>query len=366
MLLAMQAWACLWDYDTVAAEAAAKPDLADVITGRFERNPPLYYQMRLDRVTKELAKDPSNVSLYDDAAVACDRLGRDAEAIAWIEKKRHRLEALGPVSEHKQDWYRTFANEGTFYAHRWLHDGAPMARIAELERARALIAKAINVNPEAHFGREVYQLMILDWLLGVKRGKIKEPLGAYLQTQSYDRKAEPKEVVDGLAGLIRLGNAWQSVDVFTALSTALSLQHDGALGQLARFRADELKKAGGKSLYPSEDAPVFSQPEDRWRGYNYRQYQAMRENADRWHREREAYMLARLRAGRHPDTDNDFWAEYKAVEPAKVDSPPFWTSTNLWIWASIAFVLALLVAGGILSVVLIRRGIRAFRASRPR
>ena len=68
VLIAATVQACLWDTDTLAAEAAQKPDMLRVITGRFERNPPLYYEMRLARVAKVLVRDPSRLSLYDDAA----------------------------------------------------------------------------------------------------------------------------------------------------------------------------------------------------------------------------------------------------------------------------------------------------------
>ena len=42
--------ACLWDRDTPADEARGLPEVVAVLTGRFERNPPLFYEMRLGRV----------------------------------------------------------------------------------------------------------------------------------------------------------------------------------------------------------------------------------------------------------------------------------------------------------------------------
>src|SRR5688500_1406183 len=89
--LAALASACLWDRDTLGMEVKNFPGLAQVITGRFERNPPLYYEMRLARVTKEIARTPEKLELYDDAGVACDRLGRSDEAIAWMKRKREIL-----------------------------------------------------------------------------------------------------------------------------------------------------------------------------------------------------------------------------------------------------------------------------------
>ncbi len=49
LLAAMPAHACINDRDTLAEEIKGLPDVAQIITGRFERNPPLYHQMRIDR-----------------------------------------------------------------------------------------------------------------------------------------------------------------------------------------------------------------------------------------------------------------------------------------------------------------------------
>ena len=65
--------ACMWDSDTLAMEAKGLPDAVRVISGRFERNPPLYYEMRLNRVTKELRTRPNDLDLYDDAGVSAAR-----------------------------------------------------------------------------------------------------------------------------------------------------------------------------------------------------------------------------------------------------------------------------------------------------
>lgn len=86
--------ACLWDDDTLETEARGVPDAVRVITGRFERNPDLYYEMRLARVTKQLGSTPEKLELSDDAGVACDRLHRDDKAIAWMTKKRAQLDKL--------------------------------------------------------------------------------------------------------------------------------------------------------------------------------------------------------------------------------------------------------------------------------
>lgn len=117
--------ACLNDRDTIAAEARQYPDVIRVISGRFERNPPLYYQMRIDREKAELLRHPDLLADYDDISVAYDRLGDDVDAIAWIEKKHRLLPRYNPHKPAlKEQWYRYWANAGTVRVHKWIRDGA--------------------------------------------------------------------------------------------------------------------------------------------------------------------------------------------------------------------------------------------------
>jgi len=66
--------------------------------------------------------------------------------------------------------HRHLANLGTFHAHRWLRAGADRKDTADLRRARALLERAIALNPDAHFGREKYQLKAVKWLLNPPKG----------------------------------------------------------------------------------------------------------------------------------------------------------------------------------------------------
>ena len=255
LLLARPLGACLWDEDTLAAEAQGKiADVVHIIAGRFERNPPLYYEMRLKRSAARIAADPDDLPAYDDAGVACDRLGRGDEAIAWMEKKVKRLDAAKPaegkapeLDEHR---YRYLANVGTFWVHRWARSGADRSKIDEVKTARDFIAKAIALNPDAHFGREVYQLKALDWIINpVHHGQV-GILSGFLDPA--DPANSTDATVVGLSGLISLGNGWESVDVFNTLAQAL--HRDGersSVAMLAVLRAEELVDAGRRSLDPS-------------------------------------------------------------------------------------------------------------------
>ena len=86
--------ASLWDDETLAADAKGLPDLVRIITGRFERNPPLYYEMRLSRAAAQIKAQPDNLAAYDVAGVACDQLGRGDEAIAWMEQKNLQMATM--------------------------------------------------------------------------------------------------------------------------------------------------------------------------------------------------------------------------------------------------------------------------------
>jgi tetratricopeptide (TPR) repeat protein len=165
LLASSNAFACSWDSDTLRFEAEGLPDAFHAIVGRFERNPPLYYEMRLNRVTQGLEADPTQLALYDDAGVACDRLGRGDEAIEWMVRKRAQLAEREVDSDRYTDHqYRYLANIGTFYAHRWFRNGADFDQLDDLEAAVRFIQDAIELNPDAHFGREKYQLMALEWV----------------------------------------------------------------------------------------------------------------------------------------------------------------------------------------------------------
>src|SRR4051812_24611669 len=258
--------ACLWDRDTPSDEARGMPEVVAAITGRFPRNPPKFYEMRLDRVAAHLRDHPDDLAAYDDAGVACDRLGRGDEAISWMGRKRDRLDRLDPeryeVKEHR---YRYHANLGTFLVHRWARNGSDRAKLDEVKAARDEIARALEINPNAHFGREKYQLQAINWIVDPPKAAGLEDLPNLLgwDIGTLQEQPDPQQVDDavrGLAGLIVLGNAWESVDVFHSLNAALqkdtlgfARDRDGGRNTLAYFawlRCRELIEAGKNSMLP--------------------------------------------------------------------------------------------------------------------
>jgi hypothetical protein len=314
------AQACLndRDSDSLVADSMGLPDTIWIITGRFERNPPIYYQMRIARIQKELAEDPQKLNLYDDIAVAYDRLHKSTEAIKWMEKKKAWMEENVTIERdvepgETEDWYRYHANIGTFCAHRWLKN-KDREHMDDMERGRDHIARGIELKPNAHFARELYQLKAMEWILdGCKDSFGKFMLDTKNEGARDTRKLAASKATEGLSGLVVLGAAWESVDIFMALRSSLVRMDNNKVAYLARLRIEELMKSGKKSLGTEELKPysnIFDGPVTG-RDTLDAQYKMLRSDAEAWHTERTDYMLKRLEAGKHPDTDPNFWSEYK-------------------------------------------------------
>lgn len=306
--------ACMWDSDTLAMEAKGLPDVVRVVSGRFERNPPLYYEMRLKRVAAELRTKPGDLDLYDDAGVACARLGRNDEAIEWMARKLKVLNiAKARGEKNVEHWYRYHANLGTFFIHRWLHDGCKPERISDAKDAHDHIAKAIEINPDAHFGREFMQLRAIDAIVATKSGK------AQTFDLSMDEDKRPIEKqIEGICGLIVLGAAWESPDIFDALASAVSESRKGNVAYLAVLRRNELLDEGKQPLVGTADdmrkdfaESHGSEIHDDAKADVQSDFKMLRDDAKAYEIKRTAYMMERLRAGRHPDTDPKFWDQWK-------------------------------------------------------
>jgi len=319
-LAALPARACLndRDSDSLATQAAQLPETLRVITGRFERNPPLYYQMRIARERGALAATPRQFNLYDDIAVALDKLGRDDDALQTIARKRALLPAFDPSDKsNRENWYRTFANAGTFRAHRFLKAGAPTQRLGEMKTARAQIKRAIEIKPDAHFGRERYQLMAMDWIIARKSKKTQKTLGEWIGGRDGWKDLWPGEVdsnrkraVEGLSGMIVLGGAWENPDVFESLGAALETKDGVTLRFLSLMRAQELLKNGAISLGElTLQSPQISHEAGELYDYGVgvndlnqgdvaAAFVGLRDEAESWNVARQTWMTNKLKTSR--------------------------------------------------------------------
>lgn len=159
LLAAAPARACLWDYDTIAEEHDRAPTAMETISGTFNRHSPAFYEWRIGDRRKKLEKDPNNFALLDDLGVALCKTGHVKEAVEIGEREV----ALDLTR------YESQSNLGTFYIFA-----------DDLEKSAEHIQLALKINPDAHFGREKYQLYLVEYLLEAR--KLKNPPDWPLQT----------------------------------------------------------------------------------------------------------------------------------------------------------------------------------------
>lgn len=136
--------ACLWDRDTVAMEALLFPGVFETMTGQFPRHSAEYYRWRAVAAAAALVDAPDRLDLYDDAAVALHKLGKHQAAIELAERARARA----------PERYETLSNLATFK----LYAG-------DLAASRELLREALRIQPDAHFGRERYQLWLVEMMM---------------------------------------------------------------------------------------------------------------------------------------------------------------------------------------------------------
>jgi hypothetical protein len=149
----------------------------DTIHERYPKHGQAFYEernrLREEALRQEEAEQARGATptkryfeLIDDLAVGHERLGRHEEAIRLMCRKLQRQEELGWSG---RNLYSSYANLGTFLILRQLDRGfADRESAKEQVRASAdLVRKSIELNPEAHFGREEWQLTLLEFLLVV-------------------------------------------------------------------------------------------------------------------------------------------------------------------------------------------------------
>jgi hypothetical protein len=140
----------------------------DVIHERFPKHGRAHYAER-DRLTRAKLKalkedDRARFALLDDLGAGLERLGRSDEAVAVMREKLARQQGLGL---HGRDLYTSYANLGTFLIHASAKSAlaGEQAAKARFREGVTLIKKSVEVNPEAHFGREQWQAAIAEFLL---------------------------------------------------------------------------------------------------------------------------------------------------------------------------------------------------------
>lgn len=145
----------------------------DVIHERFPMHGRVYYEHRNAVVREELKRLESQGTttqpldkywdLMDDLAVGHVHLGEYGRAVEIMRQKlRQQEEARVP----KSGLYTTYANFGTAMMIGALHDLlSGKGGTESLQESLPWVRDAIKVNPEAHFGREEWQVELGQFLL---------------------------------------------------------------------------------------------------------------------------------------------------------------------------------------------------------
>lgn len=232
---------CGWDWDTLQMEKRDFPSVHELIVGKFLRHSSSFYKWRIaDRVEK-LKIYPDSLELYNDLAWAHDKLGDHQRAIQLMLIK----DSLKPGI------YETHANLGTSYIHA-----------GELELGLKHIKKAIEINPEAHFGREVYQQYVVEYVLERRDSSSKAiqfPLSSGKQPDFYsflkerhfkdaiaagsNKNAEIAKAIKGVSGMMKFGN-YDSPVLLECLGDLLYARKHGQLRGAGHLASRAYMKAG--------------------------------------------------------------------------------------------------------------------------
>jgi tetratricopeptide (TPR) repeat protein len=227
--------ACLWDYDTIQMERQRFPEINELIVGKFLRHSPEFYQWRIKDREARLNQSPDSLALYDDLAVAYSKLENNKKAIEIILKKE----------KLKSGLYEAYANLGTFY----IHDG-------QLEKGLEYINKAIAINPNAHFGREIFQKHLVEYILMKKKnndGKLPLPLSNHIVSN-----LETVEILDETMSAKRNINR-QNFEDFLRKQFKYDKKHKTQALELYNtvYKAKALKGITGMMKFGNYDSPIL-------------------------------------------------------------------------------------------------------------
>lgn len=318
--------ACLWDSDTLRQERARFPSTLELITGKFLRHSPEFYEWRIQDRLEKLKADPTNVALHDDLAVAYEKVGQHALAIKTILAKE----------EIQPGLYETYSNHGTFHI-----------LAGDFDLGLPLIDKALAINPNAHFGRERYQKWLVEYALTRRiDGQLPYPLRQSIETAKENNVAtdfrvflsqkleteqltfeESQQAVQGILGMMRfanhgnpllleaLGDLLVDLDRFEVPQDAKNLAARCYLKASYEFADEETtrvryRQLAEKALRGQTPETVF--PDQLELADLEKDFQAQLADAEKWYAELRAQEVGWIQAGL--DADAEFHRLY-AEEP---------------------------------------------------
>ena len=274
--------------DTAQEEFSADLKITDYLAGSIDWNPPLYYQQKLARLDKN-PTDQKSVTTYAETLVG---LGKVDEAIKVVEEAGN------------LDWIL-----GRLYFFKWAKNKFNNTDLGK--KSAAHYAKYIKHKPSQTGQAEI------------EHGLVKMKLGALFYGNSETRISEwnnllvtwgPARVRDTISLLILEMDENGDPDLFTNLARIGSGSEEEALG--SRFML--LQKVGfdfgvdSENLYAKDDLKEIG-------GYQRNENAGIAVNelatwGSQYRENRTNFMLSKLNAGSHPDTDPHFWDGYKVVD----------------------------------------------------
>gem|GEM_PF-2850116 len=308
--------ACIWDYDTLRDERRGLPGVSEALAGRFEKRSEAFYLDRVARMEKHLAANPDDEDAIDNYAVALFRIGKNDRAIEVMIDKEQRF----------PDRYTTSSNLATFYMLR----GDSAAAIPLLE-------KALSINPNAHFGREEYQLQLARFLVTSATQPANPLVKDFLGTPGMDpirSQAEQVHVnyrlargrgggsdaaserpITAIVGMIRFGTE-NSPDLYYALGNLLAEHGEKRLAVRAYLRAIETGHPQSELVRKlADEAAGVVHPEQSVDEIDA-EFKRERDEASRWVKEYQEWSMRLIEEGKDPDDENNYRQFYRNFGPA--------------------------------------------------
>lgn len=307
-----QAEACGWDWETYHAEAKSLPCVFDALLGYWPKHTDQYHLARIEAADHALRWLPGWTEGLDAKGISLMKLGRMDEAKAVMEQ-RH---ALAPEA------YPGHANLGTLYTFT-----------GDYEQSLQHIDAAMEIEPQAHFGREKYHRALVVFLqraaedptvastenfLGVELSPHQRRNGsrAVFRKLSLD-----EDVFDALVSMLTVYGADEVAEVYLALGEVLAARGHRRLAYSAYRRAKELghvRKAELKRWMTQMYDEIKAEHEAETGGASRRMF-----GHDNYRGINHKYASAR----REAKAFQKGWAKWETTQLAK--GLPVWTRAGL-------------------------------------
>jgi tetratricopeptide (TPR) repeat protein len=241
VLTPSRAEACGWSYESYHEEAVALPCVYAVLLGSFPQHTNEYFEAQIKAADAALLLSPywlEGLQLKGLALMKLSKL-KEAEEVFLQHLK------IDP------DGYASHANLGTLYTFT-----------GDYEKALSHIDKAMEIEPNAHFGREKYHRMLVVYLKDIKdpAAHTKNFLGFSITEKQrlsgsssalasvYKDNNIGDDAFDALSSMITVYGAKDMAELYLAFGDLLALSGKRRFAWTAYKRAEELKHPRTKEL----------------------------------------------------------------------------------------------------------------------